>query len=422
MLRSPSFAGVATEDIVVTAPTAAADSPARTLVATRRIDAETLAFDAWGYSGTRTVIVEVPGFLPVEATFAAVGQTGPPAYPLPDAWFWGWKPIPGTGRVLGAGDFSDGARTIQGYAVLDLREGVLTPLAGLSDSVYSAFPKLLSPGTSARANEYLLDFSPEDSAPPAQAWRVGPGFALTRSYDVPCRGEPIAPNQSYALAAYAAAELRDSVCLTLTHAGRLLRNGSEEIWTDAALTVVDLLSHPGLAVAPQGKWATVIGQPFSPDQRVDAWPVVSADGRLAYTLDRLPWVRDAEFSADGDTLFVLAQTASHATGGPSTYWIEAIALASGARAGGVTLPDHPVALLADPERPWLFVLGYGRDSGRESAFLTVVDRRDWTVATAISTECYAWHSQPRTLVLDANTVHAMVEHQGYNGVCHFDIL
>jgi hypothetical protein len=169
-------------------------------------------------------------------------------------------------------------------------------------------------------------------------------------------------------------------------------------------------------VAPQGNWATVLGPTLPVGRRLETWPVVSADGRLAYTLDRFAAVNDADFSAEGDTLFVLAQTAwdSTAEGWVSTSWIEAIAVASGAQVGGVTLPDHPVALLVDPERPWLFVLGSG--------VLTVVDRRDWTLATVISSGCVPLLSQPRTLVLDGDAVHAIVSGLGPIGVCHFDIL
>ncbi|MDH4044760.1 MAG: hypothetical protein OEY20_08435 [Gemmatimonadota bacterium] len=428
-IRSPDFAGMTTQDIVVTTRASEDDAGGQILVATSRVDEQTLAIVAWGYSGTRTVTIDAPGFVPVALTFTAVGQVPPigggAVDPLPAEVLEGWTPIPETGRVLASGDFWQGSMGTSGYALLNLRARVATPIEGLSDSGTSGggpqvIAKLLSPGASARPDHFLFDFSAKDSNPPVQVWRAGPGFSLTRAYDLPCRGESVPPNAGLYAASYATVELRDSVCLTLANDGTLLRNGSEVIWADTAMGVFAWMQRPRIAVAPNGRWATVLGATgFNTSVRLDSWPVVTGDGRLAYTLDRFAHVHDAEFSADGDTLFVLAQSPSvwdSTIGGwQSTSWIEAIASGSGTRLAEIQLPDYAVALLADRGRPWLFALGSG--------FLAVVDRRDWTLTTWIRSGCYPSPFQPRALVLDGDVVHAIVEGWHYGtAVCHFDIL
>lgn len=298
----------------------------------------------------------------------------------------------GSGRFLAAMALSRGI----GLGIVSLESDplVVNEVAELATGDYE-FPGLAAPAPTAEPRRWAIDLSlPEEPARPVILETSG-GPTAVGTLD--CVGDGV-------LGQYVIAELAGGDCLVLSYngfgeSGSLALNGETPV--------------PGYANVPAGRTAGCVTFESSPDarwstvQRVvevlsdgcfassgtasppPAWPVFDAGGSVVFDSDRYPtWPTGASFSASGDTLWTVGETASG-------WSLDAWSLSSSMMVEEVALPgyDNCGAVLTDPLLPrvyascqheddpfsWPVLIVYGVEEQRIVARLeTVLDGNSLT--------------------------------------------
>jgi hypothetical protein len=232
------------------------------------------------------------------------------------------------------------------------------------------------PGPSFRTNHIVVDLTPDDSV--AEVWMVGPTAAsFERITTAPCGGQPGSER-------YTAAELSEGHCLILDgFEGRLLDNAGAVLVEDPAL------SEGEIRLAPGGRWAVpVTGQRWRwrADELSGGLPVVTADGSVAYELKGYANLPGADFTAEGDTMFVVGS--KRQVGEPTPSWsLDILDASTSDLLAEVEFATalRLIAVLVDPVRPYVYVGGVGPGGwgGDATIFLAIVERKDWSVVAVV---------------------------------------
>lgn len=161
-------------------------------------------------------------------------------------------------------------------------------------------------------------------------------------------------------------------------------------WTKAT-TVYHVEEPYEVAVSPSGDRAIVSGR----DADGVGMPVFSrASAEPAYLLTQFRVIEGAQFSPDGDTLYVVALRT----------WTDTVAVLAALRASdGTVLRSAPAwagasQLVLDPGKPWIYLLGH--DTPWDGPFMHVY-RRDTFAPVAVLTSPAAGQCGDATPVLSA---------------------
>jgi hypothetical protein len=381
MVRSPQLVGARDEDVTITMPDQRTEQDLAFLIDADRIGGDALEFAVPPlYSGTHEAILHIRGFQPAAFQFDVVGHARPPrgllgAHGEP----WHVLPLPPR-HVLSAGAsiFLPGARD---YLVVDLDTGEREIIPGLeSPTDGQEVMKMYVPGPSYRGpNHAVFDPTPIDSVG-AEVWQTSPTFAKVAT--LPCGFTVSATHQDRE---YTAAELAPGRCLVLSRWGRL------EDETGTVLADDPGLEYAEIRLAPGGRWALPVTRrccAFGTPELSIPLPVISGSGIVAYTLPGYVEVPGADFSAEGDTLFVVG--AKRPNGAEERTWsLDVLDAATGDPIRSVAFGSgvYLRAVLVDPVRPWLYVAGYGLNAtpdhqlhwaSNPHVFLAVLDRATLT--------------------------------------------
>jgi hypothetical protein len=294
-------------------------------------------------------------------------------------------PLP-PGRVLSAGAGpSFGLPGVREYLVVDLATGERQVVPGLeSPTDGEEVMKMYVPGPSYRPNHAVFDLTPTDSVG-AEVWQTRPTFAKVET--LPCG---VAVSATHQDRVYTAAELAPGRCLVLSRWGHL------EDETGAVLADDPGLAYAEIRLAPGGRWALPVTRrwgAFQTPELTIPLPVITGNGTVAYALPGYVEVPGADFSPEGDTLFVVGAKRVDGTE-ERTWFLDVLDAATGdlirSVAFGAGVQLH--AVLIDPVRPWLYVAGYGFNSTPHShlhwasaphGFLAVLDRTTLTAVAVV---------------------------------------
>lgn len=218
-----------------------------------------------------------------------------------------------TGRLLAYVQLiADDPRTGFGFVQLDSDVPAVTLLPGLElDLPAAAFPGLRAPGTTDEADSWLLEASEPDSMVPPVRWAFPP-LGATPQDTLTCLGDGMEGG-------YIVAELGSGNCLVLhspspsfPDAARFTINGTTVVPGYGTVPSQWGADGAGFRGAIGGERVTVRGAALREASAGSppAWPVFASDGTVAFSSDRYPeWPRGADFTPDGDTLWVVGATA-----------------------------------------------------------------------------------------------------------------
>lgn len=319
--------------------------------------------DVWRTNDT-TLTVRVPVLLAgvYSPTLSIDGDERPP---LPSITLGGAADEPwlvptervtpiGGGKAIGYGTHQ------HSVVVIDLNKQSHSTIPTL-DFVVPERGGMFVPGYSYPPNQVVIDV--RDTAEAPKGWRIFPGL------------RPATPADCFSRRGwyFAVSQLAPDKCVGMWDLdGRptIYINGSDDTATPIAEPNC-ALSYGRLVTARNGKWTV----PITREQNaaycggMERWPIIDDSPDVAYTIDRYSQVPGAEFTANGDTLFLVGQPALH---NDSLWVLEALDPSSGEvlvsrNIGAARL----TAVMIDPIFPLLWV------SGRDFQFrqtLQVFDR------------------------------------------------
>jgi len=379
-VRSPQLVGARAEDVVLTMSDQRYGYDQAYLIDADRVGEDGLEFTVPPlYSGMHHAILRIRGFEPATVSFDVVGQARPPQYlfgihvephhvlPLPPR------------QALSAGSGMRGAEP-DGYVVVDLATDTRRTIAGLEIEGPNIM-KMYVPGPSYRPNHAVVDLSPADSTG-AEVWQTSPTFRKV---------EPLECGYRTRLERwYTAAELAPGRCLVLTKNGQLMDQ------TGAVLAYDLGLSEGEIRLAPGGRWAIPVTRECcfdNPPELSTPVPVIARSGAVAYTLAGYVELPGADFSAEGDTLFVIGARRADGTGA-RTWSLDVLDAATGDPIGSIGFGSvsYMHAVLVDPVRPLLYVTGWSYNPAAHydlqwmanpSGFLAVLDRETLAIVAVV---------------------------------------
>jgi len=377
-IRSPQLQGAADDHVVLTVQYHPHDwhIPDPYVPPTFFLDIERVADDQLSfmvppmYSGSYEVRLAIHGFEPVSLQFGVVGLTQWPEGVL--AHYTSTEhglALPGGGVLAAAEvDYWDGPR---GYVFVNLEPWAIEVVPGLEeDRDNNRVMMMYVPGPSFRPNHVVVDLSPDDSV--AEVWKVGPtAGSFEHVASAPCGGGSGSER-------YTAAELSEGHCLILDGwEGRLVDNTGTVLAEDRGLRKGEI------RLAPNGRWAVpVTGKgriDFNDFELSGAIPVIASNGSAAYELTGYVELPDADFTAEGDTLFVIG--ARSVPGKDAREWsLDVLDAGTGTPFAAVAFADGArlSAVLVDPVRPLVYVGGHVGSHPNHTlyrtSFLAVLDR------------------------------------------------
>jgi len=357
-----------------------------------RIDAATIAFELPNpyLTGTATVDVEVSGAELRPSTVDVVGNawaartlmcSAVRPCDLPrlttDRYYYHGVRLP-AGQLLAffdrvGGDHGGGV----GVATLDGPEPVVSWLPDLSAA---DLPGLVAPGQAVGLGQWAFDVSQPGVAVQPTVWQVDQGSSPVR---------PLACLPTGIVGAYAVVELPTGDCLVLTDAGylesgSLTLNGTTPVGGYAEIPWGWTAGCAGFASSPGNRWTTLRARRDSwfcdqgTPEGLSAWPVFDASGTLMFSSPRYPeWVRGADFTSGGDTLWVVGAT--------PTWSLDAWNPATGELLSEMAL-DGLVRcedVLLDPLRPYVYTACRREGSLHGWPSLVVVDRSNGSIVAVL---------------------------------------
>lgn len=341
-------------------------------------------------SGTLEVRVAWEGVDPSTTTINVVGSahpvrtiqcsaTAPCTLPTGEHYYHGEGV--GAGRLFSF--VQDGAES--GMAIVTL-EGPVPTVRWLPDLSAANLPGLVAPGAAINPGQWIADVSSPDMAVQPMVWDLGPSLNMARS--LACLPEGID-------GAYSLVELRTDDCLVLLDSGfhqpgSLTLNGTIVVpgydaipwgWTAGCAGFRSSGGHRWITLrSMRGDWFCDQGDPAG----LPAWPVFDGDGNLAYSSSRYSeWVRGADFTPTGDTLWVVGNAAG--------WSLDAWDASSAELLSETPLEDFARCedLLLDPLRSYVYAACY-RTSAEGSAALwpslVIYDRSDVEIVATLDTD------------------------------------
>ena len=330
-----------------------------------RTDAATIAFELPNphLTGTAVVDIKVPGAALHPSTVDVVGNAWPGVWlgctepelcsvPVLEGGEYDYHgmPLP-SGQILAFFQAAGGTGPSMGFGMANLAgpDPVVTWIPQLAAP---DLPGLVAPGRTADANHWIFDTSPAAVAQQPQVWNLGQLGSPVRP--LACLADGIANG-------YAVVELPSGDCLVLANPGRR-QTGS--LMVNAVSPIIGYASIPwgwtagcaGFRTSPGGLWTTIRsmqGTWFCDQATPDglpAWPVLDASGELAFSSSRYPtWVRGADFTPVGDTLWVVGAT--------PTWSLDAWKPSTGELLREMPLQGFSQCddVLVDPVRPYVYV-------------------------------------------------------------------
>ncbi len=215
---------------------------------------------------------------------------------------------------------------------------------------------------------------------------------------------------------YMAAEVASGQCLAWIGGGTdpgYWGNGQTLLQRTPELLYTGTL--PVFRMSPGGS-RTVAEFAYCNDRVRGGWPVFDATPAVVYRLPGVGCVTGAAFSADGDTLFLVASDTADAWDDVS--WMLQVRRA----ADGMVIRSAPIAdasggnalraLLLDPMRPWLYVTGSEPAYGSSDDVLRVVHRESLEMLASVPG--IGWR-EPHSLVFGGSNgaVYVYSVHEGH---------
>lgn len=267
------------------------------------------------------------------------------------------------------------------FGVLDDASPVLSWVSDLSAE---QMPGLVAPGPTPNGRQWIFDLSPPEVAVQPAVWDVG---------NAPHQVRPLGCLPDGVAGGYEVVELPSGDCLVLTDPGDRM---------PGSLTVNGVSPIPGYENIPYGwmagcatlrtstgnSWTTLrslkgpdfCGSGTSPDG-LPAWGVFTSAGTLSFASTRYPlWVRGADFTPSGDTLWVV--------GGTPAWSLDAWNPATGELVQEIPLEGYSACddVLVDPFRPYLYAACRREGDLPDSMVwpsLVVVDRGSATILAVL---------------------------------------
>ena len=257
-----------------------------------------------------------------------------------------------------------------GFGIASL-EGLHPVVDWLPGLTASELPGLAAPGQSAEINQWVFDTSSADTPQQPSVWQLA---------------QPVGPVQPLAClpggitGGYALVELPAGDCLVLTYPG-LQESGS--LTLNANTPIVGYADIPwgwtagcaGFRSSSDGQWTTLRSMqgPWFCEQAtaegLPSWPVFDGSGSLSFSSSRYAgWVRGADFTPRGDTLWVV--------GAAPSWSLDTWNPSSGELLREVLLEDYSRCedVLVDPVRPYVYAACRREGAGTSWPSLLVIDR------------------------------------------------
>jgi hypothetical protein len=345
-------------------------------------------------SGSYTLSLEIEGLPTIAHDFGLVDlhtddywwlPWGPmrPGHAAAVPYEWGLPLRWGAGRVIGLGL---GRNWEAAAAVFDLRDGTSMMLGERRHEPYS-WVTHEAVGPSTVPNRIVVDLS--EGGGDTRSYHVSPTFELTDERSLQCRPAD--------WAWYTAVEVGGGGCLAYVD---YYDEGRRGFWANGVTLLAEspTLYHrtlPVFAVSPNSD-LIVPASHECPGRSSDGWWVFDTIPDVAYRLPGVGCVSGADFSADGDTLFLVGQDTA-ADRRDMTWMLQVRRAADGEVVRSTVLEgiERLQDVLLDPVRPWIYSAGNAEGlgaSGYSGPVLVVADRASLEVL-AIVPGGFTWTSR-----------------------------